>query len=100
MRKVFKEVEVWGKNNVLFFFSSQKSVTGPHGGLWKLWCLTLKTCSKQSLPCPAATRRAGQTPLKSVEGLSVEAVGFGSDAESIIITLWLILCYQFSHQTL
>lgn len=38
-----------------------------------------------------AVRRAGQTPLKSMERLSVKAVGFGSDAKSIIITLWLIL---------
>jgi len=97
VRKVFKEVEVGGKKKPLSFLLPgsrvclQASVPGPHGGRWKLWCLTRKTCSKQSLRCPVAAHRADGAPLKSRQRLAVKAVGFGSDAKSIIITLWLIL---------
>lgn len=53
MRKVFKELKAQGKRIILFSFAcSQTSVTRPLGGLWKLWCLMLKLCSKQSLPSP------------------------------------------------
>lgn len=59
----------------------QTSMTRPHGGLWNLWWLVLKKCSKQSVPCPVAMSRADQTPLKSMERLSLKAVAFGSDAK-------------------
>lgn len=48
-------------------------------------------CSKQNWPHPAMEHRADWAPLKSMGRLSVKAAGFGSDAKSIIITLWLIL---------
>lgn len=56
VRKVFKELKAQGKRIILFSLGcpacSETSVTGPLGGLWKLWCLMLKLCSKQSLPGP------------------------------------------------
>lgn len=47
-------------------------------------------CSKQIWLHPAMEHRADWAPLKSMGRLSVKAAGFGSDAKSIIITLWLI----------
>lgn len=95
MRKVSKGVEVERKKILLSSPCTparlQTSVTRPHSGLWKPWSLTLKTCLKQSLSWPVAMHKDDQTPLKSMERFSAKALGFGSEAKGIIITLWLIL---------
>lgn len=106
MRKEFKEQKAEGKRIILFppccpaLFSNFCDRATEVGGLWKLWCLMLKLCSKQSLPSPVWGTGLIKPCWSQWKGFHWRQWALAQMLKALSSFSGWSSWYQFSHQTL